>query len=1074
MLGLPEHPALCEPMRFRKAGCFFIFSQIKILKTINPKTKFNMKRTLQTLLFALMSIMMPIGASAHDFEVDGIYYNITDSEFMTVEVTYSGTNHDAVVNEYTGEVAIPVTVTHGGEVYRVTSIDNYAFSYCSSLTSITIPNSLRSIGINAFHGCSKLTSITIPVSVTSINRGAFYGCSSLTSVTFPENSQLISIFDEAFYGCSKLTSITIPVSVTSISERAFYGCSSLTSVTFPENSQLISILDEAFYDCSKLTSITIPSGLTSIMKSTFCRCSSLTSITIPKSVTSIGQNAFYDCSSLTNITISESVTSIGQNAFRGCSSLASITIPGSVTTLPLGTFAECKSLTNVTINEGVTSIGNSSFSDCSKLLSIIIPSSVKSIGDSTFDFCSSFTDVHYLGSAEQWNDISIGSDNDALTKATRHYYDANGFCTDKDHKGEYEPATLNAEGYYEIENGGQLFWFAQQVNGGGEEGRYLNAILKQDIDLEGRPWTPIGTSGGTDSQSFRGVFDGNGKTIRGLYVNAQRSALGFFGEVRKGVVKDFTIYGDVFLNGKYNYIGGVIGSACGIQGENGSTISGITSYVNVTLGEGTHGSNHVAGLIGYVNHNTTVDRCMWLGTLDLDIYRAQDGVGGLIGKANAQYCGTISNCAAYGTIRTAYKSGSYVNPSDNKPFTNIFIGGIVSNSLAEATTNLENCIWAGKIVNETNLNSEAHISAIGTLNGTGSVTNCYHLQGSAPYVTTHNAHNTGIVSFTAKELASGEVAYNLGEAWGQAIGTDVYPILDGEKVYCDYLSCAEDAQAVYTNDANASNQKPEHNHVDGVCTMCGHIDTAGGVIISDGQQTAFIIAEDVEVPSITYTRTLPNLKWNALYVPFEIPVSELTDNYDVAYINDIRSYDDDENGELDRMTMEIIKLSSGTLHANHPYLIRAKNEDAKNMNLVLTDATLYKTVENSFTCSSMYMDFKVTGSYNSLSAKDLEGKYAISEDGAWQLLNKGTTLKPFRLYMEMTPRDGSPVKVESAALSRIRISVQGEEDGATGIEMVDTPQHEADGAFFDLSGRKVKAPVKGGIYIRNGKKILVK
>ena len=890
-----------------------------------------MKRTLQTLLFALMSILMPIGASAHDFEVDGIYYNITNSMSMIVEVTYSGTDYDAVTNEYTGEVAIPVTVTHGGEVYSVTSINDYAFSYCSSLTNITIPDGVISINGHAFSYCSSLTSITIPVSVTFISNGAFYGCSSLTSVTFPENSQLISIKDEAFYGCSKLTSITIPVSVTSINKRAFYGCSSLTSVIFPEKSQLISILDEAFSDCSKLTSITIPSGLTSIMKSTFCGCSSLTSITIPNSVTSIGekafydcssltnitipnsvtsigQNAFYDCSSLTNITIPNSVTSIGQNAFRGCLSLASITIPGSVTTLPLGTFADCESLTNVTINEGVTSIGNSSFSGCSKLLSIIIPSSVKSIGDYTFYLCSSFTDVHYLGSAEQWKAISIGSDNDAFTNATRHYYNANGFCTDTDHNGEYEPATLNAEGYYEIENGGQLFWFAQQVNEGGEAGRYLNAILMQDIDLEDRPWTPIGTSGGTDSQSFSGVFDGNGKTIRGLYVNAQRSALGFFGEVRKGVVKDFTIYGDVFLNGKYNYIGGVIGSACGIQGENGSIISGITSYVNVTLGEGTHGSNHVAGLIGYVNHNTTVDRCMWLGTLDLDIYRAQDGVGGLIGKANAQYCGTISNCAAYGTIRTAYKSGSYVNPSDNQPFTNIFIGGIVSNSLAEATTNLENCIWAGKIVNETNLNSEAHISAIGTLNGTGSVTNCYHLQGSAPYVTTHNAHNTGIVSFTAKELASGEVAYNLGEAWGQAIGTDVYPILDGEKVYCDYLSCAEDAQAVYTNDANASNQKPEHNHVDGVCTMCGHVDTAGGVIIRDGQQTAFIIAEDVEMPSLTYTRTLPNRMWNALYVPFEIPVSALTDNYDVAYINDIRSYDENEDGALDRMTMEPIGM----------------------------------------------------------------------------------------------------------------------------------------------------------------------
>ena len=342
--------------------------------------------------------------------------------------------------------------------------------------------------------------------------------------------------------------------------------------------------------------------------------------------------------------------------------------------------------------------------------------------------------------------------------------------------GEYEAAQLNADDYYEINNAGNLFWFAQQVNEGGEAGRYLNAILKQDIDLEGRPWTPIGTTGGTTSQSFRGIFDGNGKTIRGLYVNAQRSAQGFFGEVRKGVVKDFTIYGDVFLNGKYNYIGGVIGSACGIQGENGSTISGITSYVNVTLGEGTHGSNHVAGLIGYVNHNTTVERCMWLGKLDLDIYRAQDGVGGLIGKANAQYVGTIRDCAAYGTIRTAYQSGSYVNPSDNQPFTNIFIGGIVSNSLAGATTNIENCIWAGNIVDETDLVENAHISAIGTLNGVGSVSNCYYYLGTVPYVTTHNAYDTTDKVFGAdlNQLMNGEIAAKLGDAWEQG---EKYPIL---------------------------------------------------------------------------------------------------------------------------------------------------------------------------------------------------------------------------------------------------------------------------------------------------------
>lgn len=244
--------------------------------------------------------------------------------------------------------------------------------------------------------------------------------------------------------------------------------------------------------------------------------------------------------------------------------------------------------------------------------------------------------------------------------------------------------------------------------------------------------------------------------------------------------------------------------------------------------------------------------------------------------------------------------------------------------------------------------------------------------------------------------------------------------------------------------------------------------------ISDGSRAEYRNSEERELESITYTRTLPNMTWNALYVPFEIPMSQLADNYDVAYINDIRSYDRDENGVIDDMTMEIIRINSGTLNANYPYLIRAKSEKAKNMELTLTDATLYKTEENAITCSSVFMDFKVTGTYTALSAEELEGMYAISTTGEWQQLNPGTTLKPFRLYMEMTARGGMPVKMESAVLSRIRICVQGEEDKATGMDFVGTPQNTYDDTLYDLNGRKVTVPVKGGIYIRNGKKVYVK
>ena len=311
----------------------------------------------------------------------------------------------------------------------VTSIGDYAFSSCSSLTSITIPKSVTSIGSWAFSDCSSLTSITIPEGVTSIGNWAFYGCTSLTGIwvgkcnpnysndengvlynkektrliqcpgglsgTYAIPDSVTSIGNYAFYGCSSLTSIIIPDSVTSIGNRAFYGCSSLTSITIPNG--VTSIGYRAFSGCSSLTSITIPNSVTSIGDDAFSGCSSLTSITIPNGVTSIGSDAFSGCNSLTSITIPNGVTSIGSSAFSGCNSLTSITIPDSVTSIGNRAFMDCTSLTSVTIPDGVTSIGDYAFSGCSSLTSITIPESVTSIGGKAFGSCNSLKVVAFLG-----------------------------------------------------------------------------------------------------------------------------------------------------------------------------------------------------------------------------------------------------------------------------------------------------------------------------------------------------------------------------------------------------------------------------------------------------------------------------------------------------------------------------------------------------------------------------------------------------------------------------------------------------------------------------------------------------
>ena len=199
----------------------------------------------------------------------------------------------------------------------ITSIGEFAFSGCSGLTSLTLPDGITSIGISAFAYCSGLTSLNLPAGITSINYGAFLDCSGLTSLTLPDG--ITSIGSRAFYGCSGLTSLTLPAGITSIGDDTFYGCSGLTSLTLPAG--ITSIGEYAFSGCSGLTSLNLPAGITSIDKYAFSGCSRLTSLNLPAGITWIGESAFMRCSGLTSIYVyAEKVPRIGRYAFEGCAS----------------------------------------------------------------------------------------------------------------------------------------------------------------------------------------------------------------------------------------------------------------------------------------------------------------------------------------------------------------------------------------------------------------------------------------------------------------------------------------------------------------------------------------------------------------------------------------------------------------------------------------------------------------------------------------------------------------------------------------------------------------------------------
>ena len=272
----------------------------------------------------------------------------------------------------------------------VTSIEDGAFRMCRGLKSITIPNSVTSIGVYVFYHCYSLANVTIPNSVESIGYGVFCYCTSLTSVTIPDS--VTSIGAGTFVGCKNLASVTIPNSVTSIGAGTFEGCTSLTSITIPNS--VTSIGAGTFEDCTSLASVTIPNSVTKIEGGVFKGCTSLTSIDfIPNSVTSIGRWAFQDCKGLSRIVIPNSITSIAYGAFAYCTSLASVTIPNSVTKIEGSVFRGCTSLTSIKIPNSVTDIGEYAFQDCTSLKNIILSNNMMSIKIQTFRNCTSLTSV---------------------------------------------------------------------------------------------------------------------------------------------------------------------------------------------------------------------------------------------------------------------------------------------------------------------------------------------------------------------------------------------------------------------------------------------------------------------------------------------------------------------------------------------------------------------------------------------------------------------------------------------------------------------------------------------------------
>ena len=397
-------------------------------------------------LFATVAVLLcSIAASAYDFMVNGIYYSITSTSYLTVDVAPSPTN------SYQGNIVIPEFVTYDSKTYAVTGIEYLAFYDNKNIYSVVMPNSITDIGIAAFNKCSNLSKITISENIVRIGAGAFhqtawfnnkstgvvyigkvlYGYKGTmpanTSITVKEGT--IGIAEGAFMNNTNLKSITIPNSVVIIGGEAFLGTTwynnqpygavyagkvfcgykaSTARISVNIKDGTLGIADRAFNDCSSiLSSVTIPKSVTHIGKGAFNNCSLLTSITIPDKVTTIEANTFQDCCNITSVTISGNIAKIKKAAFIGCTKLTSVNISNLSAWLKMDFQSDSSNplyyakklylngslVTDIIIPDNFKQINAYLFRNCTSLKSILIPNGITDIGTSAFEGCTELKTV---------------------------------------------------------------------------------------------------------------------------------------------------------------------------------------------------------------------------------------------------------------------------------------------------------------------------------------------------------------------------------------------------------------------------------------------------------------------------------------------------------------------------------------------------------------------------------------------------------------------------------------------------------------------------------------------------------
>ncbi|MBP1530871.1 MAG: leucine-rich repeat protein [Bacteroidaceae bacterium] len=263
-------------------------------------------------------------------------------------------------------------------------IQSYSFAYCNSLTKITLPTAMKAIGQYAFYSCYKLTDITMPETLNSMNTYVFANCTSLPSITLPET--ITNIPNYTFNGCTALTDVELSSQTSSIGQYTFSGCTSLTYFDFDKYPQLTQLSNYSFSNTG-FTEIEIPDRIVSLLNGAFSGCKSLQRAKMPTGVNNVASYLFQNCTALIEVEMHDGINVINSYAFNGCTKLPTIDLNDGITSIGSYAFQNCDSLNLEKLPDNLETINNYAFYSCDKLNLATLPAGVKTIGESAFSYC---------------------------------------------------------------------------------------------------------------------------------------------------------------------------------------------------------------------------------------------------------------------------------------------------------------------------------------------------------------------------------------------------------------------------------------------------------------------------------------------------------------------------------------------------------------------------------------------------------------------------------------------------------------------------------------------------------------